>query len=143
MTGRGIRTERCGTAEARKRLQHARQFVEVAEIAAEDQRVDGSLEYANASATLAVLGGIAAADAICCSTLGRRSRADDHRDAERLLGDVELVGNEAARTLRALVALKDDAQYGFYAIGSAQLTGALRKARRLVDLATDTVASGS
>ena len=74
-TGAG-RSQSCSGADARRRLQHSRQFLEVAELAAEDQAGDGSLEYGNAAATLAVLAGIAAADAACCQGLRGRSRAD-------------------------------------------------------------------
>lgn len=135
------RTQRCSTADARRRLQHSKQFLEVAELAAEDQRDDGSLEYGNAAATLAVLAGIAAADAACCKALGRRSRADDHDQAAGLVGEIADDGTNAAKDLRALVALKNDAQYGFYAVGSSELTKALRKARSLVRFAERTVRS--
>ncbi|MEX1141137.1 MAG: hypothetical protein WD993_10230 [Thermoleophilaceae bacterium] len=131
----GGRTQRCDSADARRRLQHAKQFLAVGELAADDQREDGSLEYGNAAATLAVLAGIAAADAACCKALGRRSRADDHQEASVLVRQVADVGDQAAKELRALIALKNDAQYGFYTVGGTELTGALRRARRLVDLA--------
>lgn len=137
---RGRRVQRCGEAEARRRLQHARQFLDVAEIAAEDQREDGNLEYGNASATMAVLAGIAAVDSACCKALGRRSRAEDHHDAEILVAEISGVGDEAARSLRALIALKNDAQYGFYAVRSQELARALRNARALVQMAEGVLA---
>lgn len=139
MTTRSGRTQRCSIADARRRLQHSKQFLEVAEIAAEDQDEDGSLEYGNAAATLAVLAGIAAADAACCKTLGRRSRADDHDQAARLVAEIARGGATAAKDMHALVALKNDAQYGFYAIGPGELTKALRKARNLVSFAEQTL----
>lgn len=138
MTTRPGRSQRCSEADARRRLQHSRQFLEVAELAAEDQRDDGSLEYGNAAATLAVLAGIAATDAACCKALGRRSRADDHDSAATLVGEVA-GGPAAAKDLRALIALKNDAQYGFYTVGQDELTKALRKARSLVRFAEQTL----
>ena len=138
MTTRTGRSQRCSEADARRRLQHSKQFLEVAELAAEDQRDDGSLEYGNAAATLAVLAGIAATDAACCKALGRRSRADDHDRAASLVGEVA-GGPAAAKDLRALIALKTDAQYGFYAVGHDELTKALRKARSLVRFAEQTL----
>jgi hypothetical protein len=135
MTPRSGRTQRCSEADARRRLQHSKQFLEVAELAAEDQRDDGSLEYGNAAATLAVLAGIAAADAACCKALGRRSRADDHDQATSLVEQITPDGASAAKSLRSLVALKNDAQYGFYTVGSGELTKAVRAARKLVDFA--------
>jgi hypothetical protein len=139
MTRRSGRTQRCGAAEARRRLQHSRQFLEVAELAAEDQGDDGSLEYGNAAATLAVLAGIAAADAACCKALGRRPRGDDHDQAADLVEQIAVEGDAAAKELRALIALKNDAQYGFYSVGSTQLTSALRRARKLVTFAQRTL----
>lgn len=139
MTTRGGRTQRCSAADARRRLQHSKQFLEVAELAAEEQDVGGSLEYGNAAATLAVLAGIAAADAACCKALGRRSRGDDHEQAATLVGQVAGGGPAAAKDLRALIALKNDAQYGFYSVGHAELTKALRKAAGLVELAEKTL----
>jgi hypothetical protein len=139
MTKRGGRSQRCSEADARRRLQHSKQFLEVAELAAEDQRDDGSLEYGNAAATLAVLAGIAAADAACCKALGRRSRTDDHDQAGALVSEIAPDGEAAAKHLSALVALKNDAQYGFYAVGGGELTRALRKARSLVEFAEQTV----
>jgi hypothetical protein len=136
-TGRN-RSQRCSEADAQRRLRHSRQFLEVAEVAAGDQREDGSLEYGNAAATLAVLAGIAAADAACCKALGRRSRTDDHDQAATLLAQV-VGGDRAAKELRMLIALKNDAQYGFYSVGASELTGALRKARKLVEFAEATL----
>lgn len=140
MSRRGARTQTCGEADARRRLGHARQFLDVAELAADDHAEDGSLEYGNAAATLAVLAGIAAADAACCKALGQRPRGDDHRQATALVASIAGVGDEAARELTALIAIKNDAQYGFYAIGPNELTRVLRKARRLVELAERVVA---
>lgn len=99
---RSGRTQTCDRSEARRCLTHARQFLQVAELAAEDQREDGSLEYANAAATLAVLAGIPAADAICCSRLGCRSRADDHDQAAQLVLQVGRVGKDYSIPTRLL-----------------------------------------
>ncbi len=129
------RVQPCGADEARSRLEHARRFLEVAELAATDHKADGSLEYGNAAATLAVLAGIAATDAACCKALGQRSRAEDRHDAEQLIELVTPGGSQAAGDLRRLIALKNDAQYGFYNVGRQQLTSALRQARKLVDFA--------
>lgn len=139
MSSRSGRTQRCSEAHARQRLQHARQFLAVGELAADDQREDGSLEYGNAAATLAVLAGIAAADAACCKALGRRSRTDDHEQAADLVEQIAGIGDQAAKELRSLIGLKNDAQYGFYSVGAPQLAGALRKARRLVGFAEQTL----
>lgn len=139
MTPRAGRSQRCSEADARRRLQHSKQFLEVAELAAEDLRDDGSLEYGNAAATLAVLAGIAAADAACCKALGRRSRTDDHDQAAALVEQVTTGGPAAAKDLRTLISLKNDAQYGFYSVGAGELTKALRRAGDLVQFAEQTL----
>lgn len=69
------RTQACGPAEARRRLDQARSFLEVAELTADVN--DLTLEYASVAASLAILAGIAAADAACCQELGRRSRSEN------------------------------------------------------------------
>jgi hypothetical protein len=73
--GKG-RTAGCGPREAEFRLGEARNFLEVAEIA----------ESANVAVSNAVLAGIAACDAACCSALGVVARGQDHRQASALVG---------------------------------------------------------
>ncbi|HMJ03068.1 MAG TPA: hypothetical protein VK506_09000 [Conexibacter sp.] len=116
-----MRTQTCSIAEARTRLEHARKFLEVATLVAHETGDTGDLEYASVSATLAVMSGIAASDAACCKALGRRARGQDHREAETLLAAIEPGGRQAAGSLQRLLGLKDEAQYGFYDVGSQQL----------------------
>jgi hypothetical protein len=85
------------------------------------------------AASLAVLSGIAAADAACCAALGRRVRGQDHREAIDLLGQVAPEGTAMARDLGRLLNIKDDAHYGLLHVSSQRATAALRQARRLVD----------
>ena len=126
-----VRQQRCGAAEARTRLAHARKFLEVAElVAGEDVE-----ESRSVSAALAVLAGIAAADAACCATLGRRSRSQNHHDAEAFLADISPGGVNAATKLRSLITIKDTAHYGLIDISRQKLTAALRQASQLVDWA--------
>jgi hypothetical protein len=61
MVRRPSRTQACGPTEARRRLDHARSFLEVAELTADVN--DLSLEYVSVAASVAILAGIAAADA--------------------------------------------------------------------------------
>ena len=70
------RTAACSPAQATTRLDHARAFLDVAELVGEQ---DDELATPNVAASLAVLAGIAASDAVCCAVLGRRSRGQDHR----------------------------------------------------------------
>jgi hypothetical protein len=88
------------------------------------------------AAALAVLAGIAAADAVCCAALGQRSRGQDHRQAISLLAQIAPDGQAMARDLERLLAIKDDAHYGMLHVSSQRATSALRQARRLFDTAT-------
>ncbi len=124
------RSQECSDLDARRRREHAQRFLEVAEIVADEREQDP--EYASVAVSLAVLAGIAAADAACCRALGERSRGEDHREAERFLERVA-DGQGAARELRSLLNLKDDANYGFFDVSTAELRRALRKARSLIE----------
>ncbi|HEV3092909.1 MAG TPA: hypothetical protein VGY30_00180 [Solirubrobacteraceae bacterium] len=131
MTARAAtRTQACSEQEAKTRLAHARKFLEVAELVANQ---GDDLEYSSAAAALAVLAGIAASDAACCKALGRRSRGQDHRAALELVEQVEPGGGNASKALRRLLTLKDEAHYGLFDVSGADLKTALRQARTLVD----------
>jgi len=133
VTRQSGRSQPCGASQARVRLAHARKFLEVAQlVAGEDFE-----ESLSVSAALAVLAGIAASDAACCSALGRRSRSDDHRDAAGYLAQIQPGGAQAGRALIALIDLKDTAHYGLIYVTRRQLTTVLRRASMLVDFAAD------
>jgi hypothetical protein len=126
------RAQPCSKAEAATRLRHARSFLEVAQLVAEEGE---DIDYASPSAALAVLAGIAASDAACCAALGRRARGQDHREAATLVAQVEPGGKTAATSLRRLLSLKDEAHYGLFDVGGQQLKSALRQASDLVEFA--------
>jgi hypothetical protein len=134
------RTQRCGRPQAATRLAHAHKFFDAAELIATDVMDDEA--NASVAASLAVLAGIAACDAACCARLGRRSRSQDHHDAERLLAEIVPKGRDAAKDLRRLLDLKDAAQYGVIHVSAAELRSARRRARALVLFAAETVADG-
>ncbi|HET9153936.1 MAG TPA: hypothetical protein VFN85_07455 [Solirubrobacterales bacterium] len=131
------RTQACDVRQARQRLGQARSFLEVAELAADVS--DPSLEYGSVAASVAILAGIAAADAACCEALGKRSRSDNHHDAELLLEQIMPGGKRAASQLRQLIDIKDTAHYGFIDVSAAQLKRSLRQARHLVEFAEEIV----
>lgn len=133
MTRKRGRTQKCGAAQARQRLGQARSYLDVASLTADEN--DPTLEYAGVAASVAILAGIAAADAACCQALGRRSRSDDHHDAEALLAQIMPGGKRAAGQLRQLIDMKDTAHYGFISVTASQLKRALRQAQHLVDFA--------
>jgi hypothetical protein len=107
-------------------------FLEVAKLLTEE---GDDMDYSSASASLAVLAGIAASDAACCAVLNRRARGQDHQEATTLVGKIEPGGKKAATSLRRLLGLKDEAQYGFFDVGGQQLKSALRQADDLVEFA--------
>ena len=127
------RMEVCGKEQARTRLHQARAFLEVAEMVGAD---DDELATAGTAASLAVLAAIAASDAVCCASLGQRSRGQDHRQAISLLAQVTPDGDEMARDLGRLLAIKDDAHYGMLNISGERGALALRHARRLFNAAS-------
>jgi hypothetical protein len=131
------RTQNCGRLQAVTRLEQARKFLEVAELVASERAIPAS---ASVGAALAVLAGIAASDAACCAALGRRSRGQDHHDAEELLGQITAGGAAAAQTLRRLLDLKDTAHYGLIDVSPQRLTASIRQASRLVEFAGRTLA---
>ena len=125
------RTQSCGAAQAQKRLADACIFLELAETV-HDASAPQSLGVSAANAALA---GIAAADAACCRALGERSRGEDHRDAAKLVAQVAPGGNDAAKALGRLLAIKNDAEYGLTTVSRANRELAIRQARKLVEFA--------
>ncbi|TML84655.1 MAG: hypothetical protein E6G08_16765 [Actinobacteria bacterium] len=120
-------------SHARTRLDNAEKSLEVAELAAAEEEIPASR---NVAAAVAVLSGIASAEAACCAALGRRSRGDDHREAAALLR--QIVDRErAAKAVLELINLKDTAQYGLVPITKRELTTTLRRARILLDFARE------
>jgi len=130
------RTQACSAGDATMRMRNARKFIEVAELIAGE---GDDIEYSSQAAALAVLAGIAASDAACCKALGRRSRGPDHREATNLLGLVSPGGKQAAGSLSRLLNLKDQAHYGLFDVGGADLRSALRQANGLIEFAETTL----
>lgn len=128
------RTQPCGREEAATRLAHARKFLDVAELCADEEHVP---ESASVAAALAVLAGIAASDCACCAATGLRSRAQDHRDAQTHLAQIHPGGDEAARALKRLLDVKDTAHYGLINVSGEKLKASLRQARSLVEFASE------
>jgi hypothetical protein len=137
MSSSSGRTQRCSEADAATRLRHARKFLEVAQLVADEGE---DVEYASPAAALAVLAGIAASDAACCKALGRRSRGQDHREATGLLEQVMPGGKRAANSLHRLLTVKDEAHHGLFDVGGQHLKGVLRQATDLVEFAARIVA---
>lgn len=90
------------------------------------------LALTSVAGSLAVLAGIAAADAACCAALGRRARGQGHDEAIPLARTIQPDGEAMARDLARLLALKDDAQYGVLVLSPARARSAVGWARRIV-----------
>ena len=129
------RTEPCGPGEAVIRLSQSRKFLEVASLVELEATTLPS--SASVAAALAVLAGIAASDAACCTVLRRRSRSANHKDAGDLLRQISPGGAEAAKAFDRLIALKDSAHYGVIHPKPAALTAAMRDAEALVKFAEE------
>lgn len=134
------RTRSCGSGEAWDRFQHAQRFLETAELVLEDTTREG---YANVSGALAVLAGIAIADAVCCEVLGRQHRGEDHRAASELLRQVAQVGEQMAKDLDRLLAIKDKTSYQSGFLARADARKAVVWARRMIEAGTNVLDTGS
>jgi hypothetical protein len=140
MSPRGSgRTAACDRADAAVRLRHAESFLLVADLVL-DQPEDPGLALASVAASLAVLAGIAAADAACCAAIGRRAHGQNYEEATALVGTIARSGDAMARDLARLLALKDDVQYGVLVISTIRARSSLNWARRLATAARDVVA---
>lgn len=124
------RTTPCTAHHARTRLEQAHQYLSVAELVVSDEA--GS--EATVATGNAVLAGIAAADAICCSSTGSRYRGSDHREAANYL--VRVTGEATlGKALRDLADYKDQAHYGLTNVRVNRAKAAIRRAHRLIEAA--------
>jgi hypothetical protein len=133
------RTQKCSEDDARSRVANARKQLDIAELAGSDRDDRQSL---SAATSAAVLAGIAAADAACCKALGERSRSQDHRDGIKLIRQISPGGSDAANDLQRLLAIKDEAQYGFRGVTATQFDRTFRRAKALVDFAGEVLQRG-
>ena len=115
------------------RLRKATEFLEAAELMRRHAREDEDL--ADAFVTLCVHAGIAAADVLCCRSLGQHSQGDDHSEALALLRKVRPDGVQYSNDLQALLSMKTRAAYDEEPVSSEQRSRALRRASRLVEAA--------
>lgn len=123
------RTAACTKADARQRLDQARAYLIAATLIADDA---GLQAWASVATGCAVLAGIAAADAICCTTIGEHSRGQDHRQALDVLCQAVPDGPVVSTWLRRLLDLKDEAHYGIATVSAQDARRALSNAKRLI-----------
>jgi hypothetical protein len=124
MSPKKVQTRRAQPGEGRGRRQVAEKYLEVASLIDSE---DGTA--INVCVGVAVLAGIAAADAICAAALGERYSGPDHEVAVEVLSRVDA---KLGKQLRDLVTLKTTSHYGFGLLTPSQRKTAIRCATALV-----------
>lgn len=87
----------------------------------------------NVAGSNAVMGGIAAADAICGHTLGLRAAGENHLEAIALLERATPSGSRAPGNLKRLLSSKTGTQYGANMVSSGKARDLVTAAERLVN----------
>lgn len=96
------------------------------------QTLDDEGDLVDATVTLYVHAGIAAADVLCCARLGQHAQGQDHGEAVALLAKVD---RDAANRLSRLLKLKTKAGYSADATSDTDARSAARCAAHLVEAA--------
>lgn len=125
MTPKKLSTRVSDIADGRARLRIGRKYLEVADLLAEEPG-----EAINVCVGVAVLAGIAAADAICIVTLGELYSGPDHNGAVTLLTRVE---KDLGKRLSRLISLKSESQYGSGLLTPHDRNVALRETATLIE----------
>lgn len=121
MTGR---TRPCSTAIRRGRLKKATEFLDTA-LRVEDEAPD-------AAANLFILGGIAAADVICCARLGQYAAGENHNEAAAWLKKAD---PRVEKHLRTLLGVKTKVAYTHETPTADERKKARRAAEALLEAA--------
>lgn len=127
------RLRNCDETIVKGRLAKAEQFLEAA--ATVRDFADDEADVGDALVTLCVLAGIAAADVICCKSLGHFVQGDDHLQAVSELSKVAPGGKGLGNDLRALLQMKTRAGYAPPPVNAEQRKRAWRRAENLVEAA--------
>lgn len=127
------RIRRCDERIASGRLRKAEQFLAAAETIRDV--TDDEEKIGDAFVTLCIHAGIAAADAICCRGLGHFVQGDDHNQAIAELSKASSDGGSLSNDLRALLQMKNRAEYGADSVSTEQRKRAWRRAESLVEAA--------
>ena len=129
--GQSGRTVPCDSVFATARYRKAERFA----LTAEPDPLSQDGEQRSVAVSNAALAGIAAADAICCVTLGRRSASSEHRDTVVLLNEIPGMGQLAGYHLRILLSVKHKAQYDDRNPTISEAKRAMRSMRSLMKIA--------
>jgi hypothetical protein len=125
------KTIKAGAEEAKARLNSARAFVSVADLVYAEPD-DPVLPLRGVAAAVAVLGGIAAADAICCVRLGEMFRGEDHAQALDLLARAHPEGARVKNDFVRLLGVKDMVHYQAIIVTPTEAATAIRQAKRIL-----------
>ena len=104
-------------------------------------------EYPAEAVSNAILAAIRAADAVCLARLGRTSKADDHREAAKLLEEAfentqwADEAKDKAKDFKELLSEKTVVQYHVQNMTDRRALGLFRKAKGLVEWARDILRS--
>lgn len=131
MATKDPRTTPCDASRRAGRLAKARQFIDAADTVA---TLDDDNRFNDVLITLYVHAGIAAADVICCSKLGKHARGESHDEAVRLLGRADAT---AAKHLGVLLKMKTRSGYSSLASTQNERTRAHRAAESLMSAAAE------
>jgi hypothetical protein len=126
------RTRSMTRVEATARQRHAHAFIEAADLVLDLGDDAGIPDLGNTVGSLAVLAGIAAGDAICGATLGRRAAGESHGEAVTLLRQTE-PGKRLAASLSRLIDSKTEVQYAATILTESRARDLMKAARRLVE----------
>jgi hypothetical protein len=121
-------------------LTAARAFISVAELVHEETH-DPVLPLRGVAAAVAVLGGIAAADVICCVRIGEMHRGEDHERAVSLLERALPEGRLVRSDFQRLLSIRDRVHYQAIMVTPTEATAAIRQARRMLLAAEEALAS--
>lgn len=127
------RKRQCDERTAAGRLRKAEQFLNTAE--ALRDLADEEADVGDALVTLCILAGIAASDAICCRSLGYFVQGEDHNQAIAELSKTSPQGKNLSSDLRALLQMKNRAEYEARPVSADQRKRAWRRAESLVEAA--------
>jgi hypothetical protein len=131
---------KCDEATISGRLHKAEQFMEGAETIREF--ADAESDVGDAYVTLCIHAGIAAADVVCCISLGEHVLGDDHNEAVTHLSKVRPDGSDLGNSLRTLLTMKTRAGYSYESVSAGDRKRARRAAERLVLTAHERRISG-
>jgi dihydropteroate synthase len=130
MARRESRVQPCTAADRAGRMQKAQQIFDAADTL--DTLVDDESDLIEASITLCIHAGIAAAEVICCARLGKHALGEDHAQAIELLKSVDA---EAAKRLATLLGMKTKSGYSSLPPSPADRKRAVRAAAQLLTTA--------